>query len=175
MTAAQQTDLESMLLNFAVQQFYADEATLLDERRLQEWLGLLHPEVYYWAPTRRTREDGADTAVPGELGLFEDNVMTLSLRVASMLAPSAWAEQPPSRTRRLITNVQARRESDGSVAATSNFLVYRSRLNDIEHLFVGRRTDVLVAADEAPAFRIRQRTVLLDHQAFRTDNISVLF
>jgi 3-phenylpropionate/cinnamic acid dioxygenase small subunit len=168
-----------MLLTWSVQEFYFTEATILDERRLDEWLALWNPEAaQYWAPVRRTREGENDFTSPGELGLFEDDFMTLALRVAAMKAPSAWAESPPSRTRRLITNVQAARTGDAGVAATSNFLLYRSRLESVEHLFFGRRTDRLEqtdGADGTPAWRIRERLVLLDHSSFRTDNISVLF
>ena len=180
--AAPGAGMDRMLLAWSVQEFYFDEATVLDERRFDEWLALWNPtSARYWAPVRRTREGREDFTAPGELGLFEDDFMTLALRVAAMKAPSAWAESPPSRTRRLITNVQAVRNEDGTVAGTSNFLVYRSRLESIEHLFVGRRTDVLEAAEPAgdgpghAAWRIRERTVLLDHSSFRTDNISVLF
>ena len=170
------TDLERMLLTWSVGQFYSTEATILDERRFDEWLGLWNPETaQYWAPVRRTREGHDDFTAPGELGLFEDDYMTLSLRVAAMQAPSAWAESPPSRTRRLVTNVQATRSDDRTVTATSNFMVYRTRLESIEHLFVGRRTDVLEEGSEQSGWRIRRRMVLLDHSSFRTDNISVLF
>ena len=169
------TNLDRMLLTWSVGEFYFDEATILDERRFDEWLALWNPETaQYWAPVRRTRTGHEDFTAPGELGLFEDDYMTLALRVAAMQAPSAWAESPPSRTRRLISNVQAVRNEDGTVAATSNFLVYRSRLESVEHLFVGRRTDLLEGSQHT-GWRIRERTVLLDHSSFRTDNISILF
>lgn len=181
-TAQPGTDLDRMLLTWSVQEFYFAEATMLDERRLDEWLALWNPEAaQYWAPVRRTREGCPDKhedfTAPGELGLFEDDFMTLALRVAAMKAPSAWAENPPSRTRRLITNVQAVRNPDGTVAGTSNFLLYRTRLESIEHQFVGRRTDLLepTGPPEGTAWRIRERMVLLDHSSFRTDNISALF
>ncbi|HTK64704.1 MAG TPA: aromatic-ring-hydroxylating dioxygenase subunit beta [Pseudonocardia sp.] len=174
-TSGTPSELDRMLLTWSVQEFYSTEATILDKRRLDEWLALWNPDrARYWAPVRRTREGHEDFTDPGELGLFEDDFMTLNLRVAAMKAPSAWAESPPSRTRRLITNVQAARAEDDTVAATSNFLVYRSRLESIEHLFVGRRTDVLEPSEHT-VWRIRERTVLLDHSSFRTDNISVLF
>lgn len=167
------TELDQMLLAFSVQRFYADEAALLDERRLDEWLALWHSEARYWAPTRRNREDRPDATAPGELGVFEDNLMTLGLRVAAMQAKSAWAEIPPSRTRRLVTNVRVLGDDDDMVTAASNFLLYRSRLEDVEHLFVGTRSDRLVRTGDG--WRIQERMVLLDHSSFRTDNISVLF
>lgn len=175
------TRLDRMLLSWSVEQFYFHEATLLDERRLREWLALWDPEARYWAPTRVNREGSPDVTVPGELGVFEDNHLTLALRVASMQAKSAWAEIPPSRTRRLISNVQVSESDDGTVSAGSNFIVYRSRLESVEHWFVGRRSDRLERVeptgrtDDGAGWRIRERMVLLDHASFRTDNISVLF
>jgi 3-phenylpropionate/cinnamic acid dioxygenase small subunit len=162
-----------MLLAFSVQQFYANEAALLDERRLDEWLVLWHLEGRYWAPTRRSCEGRPDAAAPGELGVFEDNLATLGLRVAAMQAKSAWAETPPSRTRRLLTNIRVLEDDGDTVTVAANFLLYRSRLEDVEHLFVGSRTDRLVRT--GGSWRIRERMVLLDHSSFRTDNISVLF
>jgi 3-phenylpropionate/cinnamic acid dioxygenase small subunit len=172
---APSSQLDQMLLTWSVGEFYFTEATILDEHRFDEWLALWNPDVArYWAPVRRTREGHEDFTGPGELGLFEDDFMTLALRVAAVNAPSAWAESPPSRTRRLVTNVQAAQSDDATVTATSNFLVYRTRLESIEHLFVGRRADVLEPSEHT-GWRIRERTVLLDHSSFRTDNISVLF
>ena len=52
--------------------FYANEAALLDERRLDEWLALWHPEGRYWAPTRRSCEGRPDAAAPGHRAACSD-------------------------------------------------------------------------------------------------------
>ncbi|MHA6792316.1 aromatic-ring-hydroxylating dioxygenase subunit beta [Pseudonocardia bannensis] len=162
------------MLSLEVAQFYYHEARLLDERRYDEWIELFTSESTYWAPVRVTREGDPDRMQRGELALFDDDFGTLELRVASLSAKSAWAEIPPSRTRRLITNVTAT-ESDveGQVSATSNFLIFRSRLEATEHTFVGAREDVL--ARDGASWRILERTILLDHNVYTSDNISVLF
>jgi 3-phenylpropionate/cinnamic acid dioxygenase small subunit len=161
-------------LSLEIAQFYYHEARLLDERRYDEWIELFTSESTYWAPVRVTREGNPDRMQRGELALFDDDYGTLELRVASLSAKSAWAEIPPSRTRRLITNVTATpSEVEGQVAATSNFLIFRSRLEATEHTFVGMREDILIR--KGASWKILERKILLDHNVFTSDNISVLF
>ena len=50
-------------LTFEVQEFLFHEASLLDERRYQDWLALLTEDVHYWMPIRRTTT-GAVTCGP---------------------------------------------------------------------------------------------------------------
>ena len=47
------------------------------------------------------RTCGAD-----ELGLFDEDIRTLTARVARLDTGMAWAEDPPSRTRHVITNIE---------------------------------------------------------------------
>lgn len=162
-----------MALQWEVQDFLFREARMLDERRFDDWLGLFSIDATYRAPTRVTREDLADDGI-GELCIFDDEYGELELRVESLQVRSAWAEIPPSRTRRLIGNVTAEPLEGDDVLARSNFIVHRTRLTDIEHVFTGGRTDVLRRTGEAE-FQIRSREIVFDHVAFLTDNISLMF
>ncbi|NMI00177.1 aromatic-ring-hydroxylating dioxygenase subunit beta [Pseudonocardia acidicola] len=164
---------DAAMLSLEVAQFYYHEARLLDDRRFDEWIELFTTESTYWAPVRVTREGDPDRMQRGELALFDDDFGTLELRVTSLSAKSAWAEIPPSRTRRLITNVTATDAGDGRVAAASNFVVFRSRLEATEHTFYGAREDILVR--DGASWRILERKILLDHNVYTSDNISVLF
>lgn len=173
-TVETNTALERALLQWSVEQFYFYEASLLDEHRYNDWIELFSKEVHYWAPVRLTREGAPDEVDDGGLCLFDDNYGSLELRVESFQVKSAWAEIPPSRTRHLISNVQVTWVSPEQVCATSNFITFRSRLESVEHLFVGCRHDRLDRlADDR--WRIRERKILLDHSSFMTDNISVMF
>lgn len=166
--------LQRALLELEVQRFLFAEAQLLDERRFDEWLALMAFDIVYRAPVRVTREGGEDIAGPGELHHFDDDYGQLELRVQALQVRSAWAEIPPSRTRRLITNVRVEPLEGSDVRAHSNFLLHRSRAETVEHRFVGQRRDVLrrLAPDD---WRIVERTIVFDTVAFETDNISVLF
>ena len=51
------------------------------------------------------------------------------LRVKKLRTGFAWAEDPPSRTRHLVDNVQIiEKRSNADLTLTCNFIVYRSRL-----------------------------------------------
>ncbi|WP_354698590.1 Benzene 1,2-dioxygenase subunit beta [Paraconexibacter sp. AEG42_29] len=168
------TDVEALLLAHRVEQFLYAEAELLDERRFDEWFALFTLDCAYRAPVRVTREGADDVVGEGGLCMFDDDYGSLELRVQGLQVRSAWAEIPPSRARRLITNVRARPLDGGDIEAKSNFLVYRSRLETVEHLFTGTRVDRLKPVAEG-AFQIRRRDILFDNVAFQTDNISLMF
>ena len=87
----------------AVAQFLYDEAALLDEWRLDEWLALFHPEAAkYLIPSPEDLSDDPDTT----LHVVRDSMATLSGRITRLKSKHAHAESPRSRTRRQIANVR---------------------------------------------------------------------
>src|SRR6267143_1737124 len=85
-----------------IERFLVDEAALLDEWRLDEWLALMAPDARYLVPPLdRPGADPRDT-----LFLIADDRRTLASRVRQLLSGTTWAENPRSRTRSLITNVR---------------------------------------------------------------------
>jgi len=63
------------------------------------------------------------------------------MRVARLDTGMAWAEDPPSRTRHLIGNLEAAPLENGEVRAKTAFLVFRSHLEtDISSSLVAART-----------------------------------
>jgi len=149
------------------------EAWLLDHDRLEEWLDLLSDNIHYWAPVRADMNRGKeDFTAPLRLAFFDDNKDGLRLRVARIRTGAAHADEPPSRVRHLITNVQAIEAQDAdTVRAASNFLVFKSRRNREENLFVGCREDIWRRS--GGAWKLEERRILLDHNVI--ENITVLF
>lgn len=164
-----------MQLQWEVEQFLFEEARMLDERRFNDWLALFSVDATYRAPTRVTREETDDAGV-GELCIFDDGYGELELRIQGLQVRSAWAEIPPSRSRRMISNVivEPAPTATDDVCVRSNFFVYRSRLETVEHLFTGGRIDVLRPLGEG-RFQIRSRDILFDNVGFQSDNISLMF
>lgn len=163
-------------LREAVEDFLYMEAEMLDERRFRDWLELFADDLRYWAPVRDNRlslpdEVATEIAGPHENAYFDDTKETLRVRVERLYTGSAWAETPPSRTRHLVGNVRVSQQSGGELEVRSNFMVYRTRLEHDRDLFVGTRTDRLRRAGEA--FRIAQRTIVLDEAIVAASNISV--
>jgi 3-phenylpropionate/cinnamic acid dioxygenase small subunit len=135
-----------------IQQFYNEEAALLDERRYEEWLKLLHPEILYLMPiARNVRRDQLknEYTKEGETCWFDEGYETLVKRVAQIKTGMHWIEEPASRFSRVVANVRIL--DDGSnpdeCEAESRFLVYQNRLEDQVALFAGSRRDVLRRVD----------------------------
>ncbi|MEX0729796.1 MAG: 3-phenylpropionate/cinnamic acid dioxygenase subunit beta [Aquisalimonadaceae bacterium] len=157
-----------------IEQFLYREARLLDEGKFQEWLDLFTDDVRYWMPMKTTRDatSSAETT-DKELAFFDDRKPTLSLRVKRLTTGMAFAEDPPSRTRRIISNIEIDALSDKEVEVYSNFLVYRTRLESVEDTYVGHRKDVLKEVDGS--WKIAQRKMIIEQNVLASNNLSVFF
>lgn len=145
----------STVTRVEAENFLYHEASLLDAWRLEEWLDLFTLDCVYEVPA----PDLADGDPGQTFSLIHDNRSTLEQRVIRLKKPTAHAEYPHSRTRRIITNVQVTESEDG-VAVNSNFTVHRFR--PMSHLeFVGGYRHLLV--DDGGRFKIRRRLAVLDH------------
>src|ERR1700751_770157 len=116
---------------FELMQFYIREAWLLDERKLKEWLHLFTDDVlYFMARPKNVHRRGVhrELSPPGDLEILEEDKRYLEMRVARLDPRMAWAEDPPSRTRHLIGNLEAAPLENGELQARTAFLVYRSHL-----------------------------------------------
>jgi biphenyl 2,3-dioxygenase beta subunit len=168
--------VERMQLQYEVEQFLYHEAALLDDRRFAEWFALIADDIHYWMPIRRTvTVDNLDREYSAADGVayFDDDRDDLRMRVEKLQAPSAWAENPPSRTRHLVSNVRLLEVKDSEIALEAAIHVFRSRLNDkIDH-WIGKRRDRLRRADGG--FQIFQRHIFLDQTVVLSTNFSSLF
>jgi 3-phenylpropionate/trans-cinnamate dioxygenase beta subunit len=69
---------------------------------------------------------------------------SLERRVARLETGLAWSEDPPSRTRHLITNIEVKpAELDSEIRVYANLLVYKNRAETEQDFFIGARKDVL--------------------------------
>jgi 3-phenylpropionate/cinnamic acid dioxygenase small subunit len=172
-----------------VEQFLYREARLLDERRFHEWLELLTDDVRYWMGARTNRYpktskaiaildpdryDDDDRTKEDELAILDEDKSTLNARVARLDTGMAWAEDPPSRTRHLITNIEVEPgEAAMELKVYSNFIVYRSRSETEQDFYVGARRDVLRRVDGA--WKIARRKITLDQNVLLAKNVSIFF
>lgn len=149
---------------------------MLDQRRFREWLDLFTEDAHYWMPIRATRSvDQLDQEFtkPGEMAHFDDPKPMLEARVKKLETGYAWAEDPPSRTRHLISNIIITDQSDHEISTTGNFILYRTRLEREVDWWVGCREDVL--RREGSDLRIAKRTILLDQTNILSKNLSNFF
>jgi 3-phenylpropionate/cinnamic acid dioxygenase small subunit len=155
-------------------QFYIREAWLLDERKLQEWLELFTDDVLYFMPRRKNvsrRELDRELTPLGDLAILEEDKRYLEMRVARLDTGMAWAEDPPSRTRHLIGNLEVVPLDTGDAEARTAFLVYRSHLETDHQLLSGCREDLLRKVEGA--WKVARRTIVLDANVLLDKNLSV--
>ena len=172
-----------------VEQFLFREARLLDERRFHEWLELLTDDVRYWMGARSNRYPKTSKAIAildldryveddrtkeDELAILDEDKHSLGARVARLDTGMAWAEDPPSRTRHLITNIEVEAGDTAlEVKVYANFMVYRSRAETEQDFYVGARRDVLRRV--GGAWKIAERKLILDQNVLLAKNVSIFF
>jgi p-cumate 2,3-dioxygenase beta subunit len=143
-----------------IEDFFYEEAALLDEWRLDEWLELLTEDATYEVPSTDTPDGDPRTT----LSVIADDKTRIRSRVAQLLGKSAWAENPPSRTRRMISNVRVLQVEGEAIQVAANFVVYRLRFEQMD-TYVGRYEYTLVQRDGR--LKIRARKAILDLEALR--------
>src|SRR6202035_4256260 len=84
------------------------EARLIDEHQYNEWLSLWTEDALYWIPCNSDDADPARQAM-----IIYDNRDRLEERILRLTSTAAWAQQPRSRTRRLLWKVEFRGEEGG--------------------------------------------------------------
>jgi 3-phenylpropionate/cinnamic acid dioxygenase small subunit len=165
------TKAVSIETRFAVQDFLVAEAEALDDRRFEEWLGLFADDATYYAPVKVTRRSGNPDVID-EIGLFDENKKSLGLRVARLATDVAWAEDPPSHTRRFVTNIRIVDEGE-ELVVRSNLMLFRSRGDRGAYDLVAcERTDRL-RPDGEGSYSIAARRVSVDQSSLGTKNLGV--
>jgi 3-phenylpropionate/cinnamic acid dioxygenase small subunit len=154
------------------EQFLARETLLLDERRFWDWFALLDDELVYEVLLRTVRESGVDEFAAAGFRQRDDKSM-IETRIKRLQSGFAWAEQPPSRTVRLVGSFVVDPTDDVNVLAVNSALhVYRHRAQD-DHgdLITARRRDRIRFTDQGP--RLLSRTVLLADAVLTTPNLGI--
>lgn len=171
-----------LLLTQEVADFLYAEAELLDERRYDEWLGLLADDVRYWMPMRRNVKSGEEarelTREREDISWFDEGKETLERRVRQIQTGIHWAEEPQSRISHLVSNVQLIEAtpdvaSAREVTAKCRFLIYRNRVETETDLLVGKREDVLRRSGQS--WLIARRKIILDQNVLMSKNLTFFF
>jgi p-cumate 2,3-dioxygenase subunit beta len=143
-----------------VEDLLYEEAALLDDWRLEEWLELLTEDAVYEIPPTDVPEGDARNT----LFIIADDVVRIRSRVKQLLGKSAWAESPHSRTRRIISNVRVLGADGDRILATANFAVHRMRYESVD-TYIGRYDYKLVRVGSD--LKIKERRAVLDNEALR--------
>ncbi len=110
-------------LREVVEDFLFQEAAMLDEWRLDDWVKLFTEDARYVVPTTDLPEGDPKR----DLVFINDDITRLRARVARLTSRHAHREYPWSRTRRFVSNVRVEESNDAELSVTANVLVYRFR------------------------------------------------
>ena len=176
-TTPEQT-LERLLFEREIERFLYREAELLDDRRFNDWIELVAEDIHYHMPVRRNVKFGQhhreNSNPEAEISWFDEGKRTLAGRVRQINTGLHWAEEPVSRVRHVISNIQVGELQGDEVPVRSNFFVWSNRLHDEVNVFVGARHDVL-RRDPDTGWKIARRLILLDQNVLLSKVISTLF
>jgi len=166
-------DVAEMLRWFEVNQLYTLESQVLDEENYEGWFELLTDDLHYWMPAGETvfRKDETPDD-PRNMNFYNETLPTLQMRVSRLATGTAWSENPRTRYRHLITNVAVESaEQPHELNVSSNFIVYRNRLEREESWLVGCRQDLLRRVDGR--LKIARRKITLDQNSLMSKNLNV--
>lgn len=110
-----------------VEAFLYREARLMDENRYPEWLDLFAPECIYWVPANAEATDPAN-----HVSIIYADRPVLENHVRRLVEGHAYAQQPQSRMRRLVSNVEVE-SRDLQLHVTANFLITEIRRRTQHH------------------------------------------
>ena len=144
-----------------IEDFLFQEADLLDQWRLPEWLDLFTDDAVYQVPCT----DLPANASPDEsLFYIADDRFRLGERVKRLMKRTAHAESPHSKTRRMIGNVRIRSRTAETIEVGSVFTTYRTKDGNTD-LFFGSATHHLV--ETGNSLKIRSKRCVLDSDGLR--------
>ena len=162
---------------------------MLASRQFRRWIDLLADDLRYWIPMRSNRYSAAsksisildgsryeedDLSKESDQAFMDEDKGSLRRRVDRLDTGMAWAEDPPSGTRDLISTVEVEPgEREAEVKVYSNFIMYRSRGETEEDFYVGSREDVLRNVDGS--WQLASRKIVFEQNVLSAKNLSNFF
>lgn len=141
------------------------EARLLDERRFDEWLALYIPECLYWVPGT----PGGDPR--REIAFAFDDRRQLEGRIYRLGTGYAWSQIPPSRTARLVSNVEVFATAHpGTRMVRSTFVLAEQRAGETRTL-AGSYAHRIVERDGAWRIAVKQVNLLECDRSLRNPSV----
>ncbi len=157
----------SMMLDRAqIEDFIYEEARLADEHRYDDWEALWADEAIYWVPA------GSDDYDPNlRTSIIYDNRSRIATRIRQLKTGKRYSQEPPSRMRRLISNVQPQADENGNILVRSNFILTEVRAGTA-NVWSGQTIHWL--RPENGSFKIAHKKVILVDNAEDIPTLSFL-
>lgn len=167
------SDRDRMARFFEVREFLLHEANLLDQFHLDQWSDLLADDIEIRVPVRVGRDAGSDRPEYSNSNYHVVVDQTdIVERIRRLELEYAWAENPRSRIRHVIGNVQLGTVEDDTIEVFNNQAVFRGRgTNGESDTISARRRSLLRSTDDG--LRLADRDVYLDHTIVPTRNLTL--
>lgn len=149
-----------------VEDFLYLEARLQDEGRYDEWEALWADDAHYWVPA-----NGDEIDPSRQISIINDNRRRIHTRVEQLKTGERHTQVPPSRTRRIISNVEIESAEGGEVVAGSNFILVESRSGRLT-TWAGRNQHTL--RRENGGFTLVRKKVMLVNNSDALPTLSFL-
>lgn len=149
-----------------IEAFLYKEARYINGNQLTNWLDLFTKDCCYWVPCN---EDDIDPET--HVSIIYDDRTRLEERVARLNTGLAYGQQPRSKTKHLITNVEVVQEEEENVTVTSNFLIVELR-RGIQTMYAGRNEHQL--RFEGDDWKIRLKKIELINNNEPLGNLSFI-
>jgi 3-phenylpropionate/cinnamic acid dioxygenase small subunit len=102
-----------------IEAFLYLEARLADENRYDEWTALWTQDALYWVPANTDDYDPRE-----HISIVYDDRERLQDRVDRLKSGAAWAQEPRSRIRRVVSNIELEPpDAKGEISVSSNYVL----------------------------------------------------
>jgi PAH dioxygenase small subunit len=158
--------------------FLLFETSLLDERRLEDWLKVVSDDFTYKIPVTSTPEGLNSEAWSEDFLVVDETKDSLTklwlVRQTTKGWNTAWGENPIQRVRRFLTNTRiSQADEPDSYVAKSNVLLSFVRESEPVVLVPAERIDLVRVTDGE--MRLVRRLVKIDTSVIETGHLRLIF
>jgi 3-phenylpropionate/cinnamic acid dioxygenase small subunit len=152
----------------AIEKLLYLEARLLDEGRFDEWLDLFTSDAVYWIPAGHYNID------PNEhVSIVHDTRRDMERRVARLKSGFAHAEDPASRTHRVVSNIEIEETNHGETGLVASTIMVLFALTKHKHAIHSARCEFILRYNDV-GWKIARKKVGLLRSDEALDSIPYL-
>ena len=166
---------EELLLK-RCEKFLFQEARLLDDVRLTVWFDLMSQDIEYVAPIRQAVDNSGGAGFSSHAFYYREDYSSLRMRLKKLASSSSWSENPRTRTRRIVSNIELLASCEAAfglqVDVVSNLAMFCHR-GEIPYPIVvtAERRDRLILSDDKTL--LCRREALLDATVLGLEAFSI--
>ena len=149
-----------------IENFLYREARLMDEHAYDEWLALWTDDALYWVPSN---DDDMDPT--RQVAIIYDHLPQMQDRIERLKGGAAYSQDPKSRLRRVVSNIEIEQAENNEVIVYSNFNLTELRRGK-QDTFAGRNIHRL--RPDGDGLKMVSKKVLLLNNDEVIDNLTFL-